>query len=96
MKLSKLSLLCVPLLASLSPAAAQTNPPVSAKQAALSQNRAPAVSVSTAFQKEVVESVTVTGTLVPRNEVMVGPEIEGLRINEILVEEGDKVNQMLD
>ena len=93
MKLSKLSLLCVPLLASLSPAAAQTNPPVSAKQAALSDNRAPAVSVSTAFQKEVVESVTVTGTLVPRNEVMVGPEIEGLRITEILFEEGDKVKK---
>ncbi|NDA45679.1 MAG: biotin/lipoyl-binding protein [Alphaproteobacteria bacterium] len=93
MKLTKLSLLCVPLLASLSPVVAQTNPPAPAKQAALSQNRTPAVSVSTAFQKEIIESVTVTGTLVPRNEVMVGPEIEGLRIIEILVEEGDSVKK---
>ncbi len=63
------------------------------KQAAITQPRAPAVSVSKSFQREIVESVTVTGTLVARNEVLVGPEIEGLRIIEILVEEGDSVKK---
>jgi HlyD family secretion protein len=33
----------------------------------------------------------VTGTLVARDEVLVGPEIEGLRIVEILADEGEFV-----
>ncbi|MBX9757918.1 MAG: efflux RND transporter periplasmic adaptor subunit, partial [Beijerinckiaceae bacterium] len=52
---------------------------------------APAVSVTRARVSEVVETVSVTGTLVPRNEILAGPEIEGLRIVEILVDEGDRI-----
>ena len=37
----------------------------------------------------VIETAMVTGTLTARNEVLVGPEIEGLRIVELLAEEGD-------
>ncbi|MGE3247592.1 MAG: efflux RND transporter periplasmic adaptor subunit [Beijerinckiaceae bacterium] len=54
---------------------------------------APRVTVVAAAQRLVVETVTATGTLVPREEVLVGPEIEGLRIVEILADEGDKVEQ---
>lgn len=52
---------------------------------------APAVTVTSARMAEVIETVTVTGTLVPRGEILAGPEIEGLRIVEILVDEGDTV-----
>lgn len=52
---------------------------------------AAAVTVTPAIRSEVVEAVTVTGTLVPRQEILVGPEIEGLRILELFADEGDKV-----
>ena len=55
------------------------------------------VTVSPARNSEIVEAVTVTGTLVPRQEILVGPEIEGLRILELFADEGDRVvaNQTL-
>ena len=51
----------------------------------------PAVSVVPAESREIVERAVVTGTLVPRDEILVSPEVEGLRITELLVEEGDRV-----
>ena len=51
----------------------------------------PTVSVMHAATKETVERAVVTGTLVPREEIFVSPELEGLRITEVLVEEGDTV-----
>lgn len=52
---------------------------------------APAVTVAVAAEREIVERAVVTGTLVPRDEILVSPEIEGCRITELLVEEGDRV-----
>ena len=52
---------------------------------------APAVSVVEATRRETVETVTVTGTLVPRDEILVTPEIDGYRVTEVLVEEGARV-----
>ena len=49
------------------------------------------VTVTSAVRSEVVEAVTVTGTLVPRMEILIGPEIEGLRIIALFADEGDKV-----
>ncbi len=54
---------------------------------------APAVTVVRAAERELVERAIVTGTLVPREEVLVAPEVEGLRITEVLVEEGAVVKQ---
>lgn len=51
------------------------------------------VTVEAARREEVVETVTVTGSLTARREVLAGPEIDGLRIVEILAEEGDRVKQ---
>lgn len=51
----------------------------------------PAVTVARARASKIVETVSVTGTLTPRSEILAGPEIEGLRIVEILVDEGDRV-----
>lgn len=55
--------------------------------------RAATVTVTPAFRGPVIESAMVTGTLVARTEVLVGPEIEGLRIVELLAEEGDRVEK---
>lgn len=53
----------------------------------------PSVSVSRVHQADFVERVLVTGSLVPREEVLVAPEVEGLRILEIRVEQGDTVKK---
>src|ERR671931_762036 len=37
------------------------------------------------------ETVLVTGTLVAREEILVAPEVEGLRVLDVLVEEGARV-----
>ncbi len=63
------------------------------KTDAASIAQAPRVTVATAKRREVVETVVTSGTLVPREEILVGPEIEGLRILEILAEEGERVTQ---
>lgn len=52
---------------------------------------APAVTVVAAVRREIVERAVVTGTLVPRDEILVAPEVEGLRITQLLAEEGDRV-----
>lgn len=52
---------------------------------------APAVTVVAAVERAVIERAVVTGTLVPRDEILVAPEIEGTRITELLVEEGAQV-----
>jgi RND family efflux transporter MFP subunit len=39
------------------------------------------------------ETVLVTGSLVAREEVLVGPEVEGLRVTEVLADEGMRVKQ---
>jgi RND family efflux transporter MFP subunit len=54
---------------------------------------APAVTVVPAAFREVVEQAVVSGTLVPRDEILVAPEIEGTRITELLVEEGARVER---
>ncbi len=51
----------------------------------------PAVTVIAATRGAIAETAILTGTLVPREEVLVSPQIEGLAITEILAEEGDRV-----
>jgi HlyD family secretion protein len=53
--------------------------------------RGVSVSVVPAARRTVAERLPVTGTLVAREEIMVGPEIDGFRIVEIFVDEGDRV-----
>ncbi len=54
---------------------------------------APRVTVGPSVRRTIVETVTVTGSLVPREEVHAGAEISGLRITAILAEEGDYVKK---
>ncbi len=54
---------------------------------------AAAVSVTRAIPADFAEQVVITGSLVPREEILVGPEVEGLRVVEVLADEGDKVKK---
>lgn len=54
---------------------------------------APSVSVVRVDLADFSETVLVTGTIVAREEIMVAPEIEGLRILEVLADEGQPVRK---
>jgi HlyD family secretion protein len=51
------------------------------------------VTVSAVAPADFIETVLVTGSLIPREEILVGPEIEGLRVLEVLVDEGARVKK---
>jgi RND family efflux transporter MFP subunit len=53
----------------------------------------PTVSVVKAHQSDFIEAVTVSGSLVPRDEILVAPEVEGFRVLELKVDEGDRVTK---
>jgi HlyD family secretion protein len=55
--------------------------------------RPPSVSVVQADYGTIVGTIYVTGTLVPRDEVLVSPEIDSHRIVELLVDEGSRVSR---
>lgn len=59
--------------------------------AAKPQTEAPAVSVVPVRGAAFVETIHITGSLVARREVLVSPQIEGMRIIEVLAEEGERV-----
>jgi RND family efflux transporter MFP subunit len=51
------------------------------------------VSVTRAAPHAFVETLAVSGSLVPREEILIGPEIEGLRVLEVLADEGAEVKR---
>lgn len=53
----------------------------------------PSMTVVEAIRGPITETIVVTGNLVPREEVLVAAQIDGNAIDEILVEEGDKVEK---
>lgn len=53
----------------------------------------PAVTVVTAAKQEFVETVLVTGSFAAREEILVAPEVDGLRVLELKAEEGDYVKK---
>ena len=53
----------------------------------------PAVTVAVVRQADFVESVLVTGSLIAREEILVAPEVDGLRIVEIKADQGDAVKK---
>ncbi|MDX2155017.1 MAG: efflux RND transporter periplasmic adaptor subunit [Hyphomicrobiaceae bacterium] len=76
----------LPQAASVMMASREAKPPEKAMPAL-----APAVTVVRAAPAEFASSALVTGSLVAREEILVGPEIDGLRVVEVLAEEGDRV-----
>lgn len=53
----------------------------------------PSVTVSRVTVSDFVETVLVTGSLVAREDVLVAPEVEGLRIVELRADQGDEVKK---
>ena len=66
---------------------------VEAEKAAATEPPAPAVSVVHATEADFVETVLVTGSFVAREEILVAPEVDGLRVLELRAEEGDEVKK---
>lgn len=54
---------------------------------------APAVTVTRVKTSDFVKTVSVSGSLVPREEILVSPEIEGFRVLELFADEGDRVTK---
>jgi RND family efflux transporter MFP subunit len=54
---------------------------------------APAITVSKVTTNDFIETAAVSGSLIPREEILVSPEIEGLRVLELLADEGDHVKK---
>src|SRR5262245_9666130 len=51
------------------------------------------VTVARVGPAQFTETVLATGSLVAREEILVGPEVEGLRITEVLADEGLRVRK---
>ena len=71
----------------------QQNPPRPELVADKQTSTPMSVTVVTARRDTFTSSMTVSGSLVAREEVVVGSEVEGVAIREILVEEGDHVTK---
>lgn len=54
---------------------------------------APVVTVTRVSPADFTETVLITGSIVAREEVLIHPEVEGLRLEEIAAEEGDAVKK---
>jgi HlyD family secretion protein len=54
---------------------------------------APAITVAKATTENFVETAALSGSLIPREEILVSPEVEGLRVLQLFADEGDKVKK---
>lgn len=60
-------------------------------QPAAEAPKPPAITVVPAVRKEVVQTAIVIGSLVPREEILVGVDLDGYRLTDLSAEEGDHV-----
>jgi len=76
---------------------AQPNPAAAADKAGSNAYAGAAVSVIKARKTCFADTISVSGRLVPREEVMIRPEREGLQISQVLVDAGETVtaNQVM-
>ncbi len=66
--------------------------PLAARPETVAQAVRPqSVTVTRAERGDITETANVTGTLVPREEILVSPQIDGVAVTAILAEEGDTV-----
>jgi RND family efflux transporter MFP subunit len=66
---------------------------LAAKQMPADELFAAVVTVARVAPASFAETVLATGSLVAREEILVGPEVEGLRITEVLADEGTRVKK---
>ena len=67
--------------------------PNRAGQAHSEDQVAASVTVARVAPADFTETVLATGSLVAREEILVGPEVEGLRVTEVLADEGQRVKK---
>jgi HlyD family secretion protein len=60
---------------------------------AAAETKAPSINVVTAGKGEMVATLTVTGTVVPRQEVAVGTDVAGLLVLQLNADQGDVVKE---
>ena len=63
------------------------------REAAALEQLAPKVTVVRVAPTAFTETVLANGSLVAREEILVGPEVEGLRITQVLADEGQRVKK---
>jgi RND family efflux transporter MFP subunit len=66
---------------------------MAAKEAPAEDLFAAVVTVARVAPADFTETVLATGSLVAREEILVGPEVEGLRVIEVLADEGARVKK---
>lgn len=54
---------------------------------------APAITVAKVRKQDFVQTAVMSGSLIPREEILVSPEIEGLRVLQLFADEGDHVKK---
>lgn len=74
---------------------APMNAAFAAEEAAKTETAAPAPSilVATAAKREIVETLSVNGSIVPREEVSAGADVAGLMVLELTADQGDVVKE---
>lgn len=85
----RLRFVAAALIAAALPLSASAQEPAGATSAP----KPPSITVIAAATGEIVQTVDVTGTLMPRETVSVGADVEGLRIVELSADEGDAVEK---
>ncbi len=75
--------------AAIVPSVSRATDAVSAPAASIA---VPAVSTAVAAKREMVDTLLVSGNLVARQEALVNAEVEGLKVIELLADEGDRVS----
>ncbi len=90
---SKKVLISVALALSLSPSLTASGYAEEKAAAAVQEAKAPVINVTPARQNEMVSTITVTGTIVPRQEVAVGTDVAGLLVLELNADQGDVVKE---
>ncbi|MGE0500283.1 MAG: efflux RND transporter periplasmic adaptor subunit [Rhizobiaceae bacterium] len=68
-------------------------PALAAETAVAAKQTPPAIRVVAAERRELVETLTVTGTIVAREEASAGVDLNGLTVLELLADEGDRVRK---
>jgi HlyD family secretion protein len=68
-------------------------PALSAEAAATPDPPGLRVTVAPANRKCFTDMVETVGRIVPREDILIRPEVEGLRISQVLVEDGDRVTE---
>ena len=75
------------------PKATGPAPSQAAKETPAADTLAAVVTVARVTAADFAETVLASGSLVAREEILVGPEVEGLRITEVVVDEGTRVKK---